>query len=229
MLFLPISRKPFSRNDPTPFVAPFVVFALFLVAGQLTGGDPLLMYPIQTVFCGWLLIGARASYPWQPFGWRAAADGVLAGVLVLAIWIAPQILLHLPPRTAGGFDPTPLLSGCPAWFYPATISLRFLRLVVVVPWLEEVFWRGFLLRRLVTEDFQDVPFGTCTPWSFGIVTLGFMLEHAMADWPAALLAGAIYNIVAIRTCSLPACILAHAVTNLLLGLYIMNTHQWGFW
>jgi CAAX prenyl protease-like protein len=229
MLFLPISRKTFSRNDPAPFVAPFVVFALFLVAGQLTGADPLLVYPIQTVVCGWLLIGARASYPWKPFGWRAAAEGVLAGVLVLAIWVAPQALLHLPPRIAGGFNPAPLLSGRPAWFYPATIFLRFLRLAVVVPWLEEVFWRGFLLRRLVTEDFQDVPFGTFTPRSFGIVCAGFMLEHAMADWPAALLAGAIYNIVAIRTRSLPACILAHAVTNLLLGFYVMRTQQWGFW
>ena len=46
---------------------------------------------------------------------------------------------------------------------------------------------------------------------------------------AALLTGALYNLVAYRTKSLGACVLAHAVTNLLLGLWIMSTRQWGFW
>jgi CAAX prenyl protease-like protein len=65
--------------------------------------------------------------------------------------------------------------------------------------------------------------------SFGAVTIGFMLVHSTADWPAAAVTGALYNLVAYRTKSLSACVLAHAVTNLLLGLWIMATRQWGFW
>jgi membrane protease YdiL (CAAX protease family) len=53
--------------------------------------------------------------------------------------------------------------------------------------------------------------------------------HSVADWPAALLCGVIYNLVAVRTGSLAACIAAHALTNLGLGIYIMSTRQWGFW
>ena len=53
--------------------------------------------------------------------------------------------------------------------------------------------------------------------------------HQAADWPAALLCGIAYNLVAVRTGSLSACILAHAITNLGLGIYIMSTRQWGFW
>jgi membrane protease YdiL (CAAX protease family) len=56
-----------------------------------------------------------------------------------------------------------------------------------------------------------------------------MLSHASPDWPAAFVTGALYNLVAIRTRSLTACVVTHAVTNLLLGLWIMQTRQWGFW
>jgi hypothetical protein len=54
-------------------------------------------------------------------------------------------------------------------------------------------------------------------------------KHQAADWPAAFLCGIAYNLVAVRTGSLSACVLAHAITNLGLGIYIMSTRQWGFW
>jgi hypothetical protein len=56
-----------------------------------------------------------------------------------------------------------------------------------------------------------------------------MLEHSVPDWPAALVAGFLYNLVAYRTKSLSSCVLAHGVTNALLGGYIIMTRQWGFW
>jgi membrane protease YdiL (CAAX protease family) len=55
------------------------------------------------------------------------------------------------------------------------------------------------------------------------------LSHSQADWAAAVITGALYNLVAYRTKSLSSCILTHAGTNLLLGLWIMQTRQWGFW
>jgi membrane protease YdiL (CAAX protease family) len=51
----------------------------------------------------------------------------------------------------------------------------------------------------------------------------------MADWPAALLTGILFNFVMVRTKSLAVCVIAHAVTNLGLGVFIMCTRQWGFW
>ena len=79
------------------------------------------------------------------------------------------------------------------------------------------------------EDFLALPFGMWTPLSFGVVVLGFTFEHSRPDWPAAFVTGILYNLVAVRTRSLPACVLAHALTNALLGWYVMTTHQWGFW
>jgi hypothetical protein len=181
------------------------------------------VFPLQTVVCAWLL---WRWWPHYELRWPARPLFTLAiGLLVLALWVAPQEVFGVEARLEG-FDPARFGEGAPYWFQ---LGFRFLRLVVVVPLVEEIFWRGFLLRYLVHEDFMRVPFGQFTWLSFGVVTLGFTFEHARADWPAAALAGALYNLVAYRTRSLSACVLAHAITNLSLGLYVLRTGQLGFW
>jgi CAAX prenyl protease-like protein len=148
------------------------------------------------------------------------------GISVLLIWIAPQVWFGASPRLKG-FDPTFFGDSGPAYW--ATVILRFIRLGIVVPLLEEIFWRGYLLRTFIAHPFTRIPVGTFSWKSFGIVTAGFCLVHQPADWPAAIACGVLYNLVAYRTGSLSACILAHAITNFLLGLWIMHTGQWGFW
>ena len=182
------------------------------------------VYPLQTITCGALI----ARY-WRHYALRFPSHLLFTtaiGILVLVLWISPQAFLHFPPRL-DGFNPTVFAAG--SALYWTSLLFRFIRMTLVVPLVEEVFWRGFLLRYFVREDFESVPFGTFTWVSFSAVSVGFALEHTMADWPAALITGALYNWVAIRTRSLSACVLAHAVTNLLLGLWIMKTGQWGFW
>lgn len=182
------------------------------------------IYPAQTVICGALLL-----WFWREYEFRAARRIVFAAaiaLLVFALWIAPQEFLGFAPRLVG-FNPE-TVSGQPAASW-TTIIFRFLRLVVIVPLVEEIFWRGFLLRYFVSEKFHLVPFGTFSWLSFAVVTVGFGFAHKRTDWIAALIAGAAYNFVAYRTKSLTSCVLAHAITNLLLGLWIMKTGQWGFW
>lgn len=182
------------------------------------------IYPLQTLLGAALLFYFRRAYNFRPLRQPAFTLGI--ALLVFALWIAPQQFLDFPPRLVG-FNPEPLAAQ-PALYW-VTIVLRFLRLVVVVPLVEEIFWRGFLLRYLIGEDFERVPFGTFTWLSFAVVTLAFCFSHTMSDWPAALITGALYNLVAYRTRSLTSCVLAHAVTNLALGIWIMSTKQWGFW
>jgi uncharacterized protein len=182
------------------------------------------IYPLQTILCGGLVFWFRREYQWHRLSRPGFATAV--GVVVFVLWISPQAFLGFSPRTEG-FDPG-VFTSQPA-IYWSTVVFRFLRLVVVVPLIEEIFWRGLLLRYLIAEDFDRVPFGGFSWLSFGAVTLLFALSHSKADWVAALLTGAFYNLVAYRTKSLSSCILTHAVTNLLLGLWIMQTRQWGFW
>ena len=211
------------------YCAPLVVFLLMIVPIDLLAGlgvsnSQYWVFPLQTLVCGALVIAFWRHYP------LAAPRGLLFTVaialLALGIWVSPQALFGMP-RRLDGFNPTVFPPGSPAYW--ATLVFRFLRMAVVVPFVEEIFWRGFLLRYLIKDDFESVPFGTFTWRSFGIVTVFFMLEHQPADYPAALCTGALFNWIAIRTRSLGSCILAHALTNLLLGFYIMTTRQWGFW
>ena len=152
--------------------------------------------------------------------------GVVVALLTFVLWISPQAFFGFAARN-NGFNPE-IFANQPA-FYWSTVILRFLRLVMVVPLAEEIFWRGFLLRYLVDENFDRVPVGTFSWLSFAVVTLAFTFSHSKPDWVAAVITGALYNLVAYRTKSLSTCVLTHAVTNLLLGLWIMKTGQWGFW
>lgn len=148
------------------------------------------------------------------------------GLAVFVLWIAPQQFLGFGPRLTG-FNPD-VFAGQPALYW-GTLVFRFLRLVVVVALLEEIFWRGFCLRYFINEKFTEVPIGAFSWLSFGAVTVGFAITHSREDWIAALVTGALYNLVSYRTRSLASCVVAHAVTNLLLGVWIMATRQWGFW
>ena len=215
------------------YTLPMGVFlgALALVAGlKGIGGSFWLdrpeywLYPVQTFICAGLLF-----WFWREYDFRGVRQPLIAagvGLLVFVLWISPQAFFGASART-DGFNPT-LFADQPVAYW-STVLLRFLRLVVIVPLVEEIFWRGFLLRYFVDEKFDKVPFGTFSWLSFAVVTIGFMFVHSTADWPAALLTGALYNWVAYRTKSLGACVLAHALTNLFLGIWIMNTRQWGFW
>jgi CAAX prenyl protease-like protein len=204
---------------------------MLVPAVQLLGGTSLWItnpeywiYPLQTLLCGMLLVFYRREYDFR-IG-RGLGLALLVGLAVLGLWIAPQASGLAEPRL-GGFNPD-VFAASPAlyWF---TIIARFLRLVVVVPLIEEIFWRGFLMRVIIREDFTSVPFGTFRWGSFLAVAVCFMLVHNTSDWPAALLCGLAFNALAVRTKSLASCIAAHAITNLGLGLYIMATKQWGFW
>jgi uncharacterized protein len=223
----------FDWRQLAAFTAPMAVFLTLLAFNnflQRPGAASWLVspeywiYPAQTIICGLLLI-----WFWREYRLRAPnrmAFAVAIALLVFALWVAPQALFGFAARS-DGFNPE-IFSGQPAAYW-ATVFSRFLRLVVVVPLVEEIFWRGFLLRYLINEKFSTVPVGAFSWLSFAVVTVGFGFAHSRADWMPALITGALYNCVAYRTKSLASCVLAHALTNLLLGLWIMKTRQWGFW
>jgi uncharacterized protein len=223
----------FARHKLAVFTLPMAAFLLLLALNGLLRGlggafshssPEFWIYPAQTLFCGMLLL-----WFWREYELRAPRQTVLTiavALFVFVFWIAPVEFFGFAPRL-DGFNPE-ALSGQPAAYW-MTIVFRFLRLVVIVPLVEEIFWRGFALRYFVSEKFHTVPMGAFSWLSFAVVTVGFGLSHAREDWIAAVVTGALYNCVAYRTKSLTSCILAHAVTNLFLGLWIMKTRQWGFW
>ena len=182
------------------------------------------VFPLQTLVCAGALLFFWKTYAFGSGRMVPVAVGV--GLLAFVIWVSPQLLLG-QPRRVDGFDPT-VFAGDPLLYW-GTVLARFARLVVVVPLVEEIFWRGFLQRYLISERFETVPLGKYTALSFWGVVVGFMLAHATVDYPAAVITGALFGWLTVCSKSLLAPIAAHATANLALGLYIMQTGQWGFW
>lgn len=191
--------------------------------GALTLDPMYWIYPFQTAVCAATLLWFRKDYDFGGTSRKGLFTGLAAGLLIFFLWVTPQVLFHCAPRIEG-FDPG-VVPGMTPWM----LATRFTRLVVVVPLLEEIFWRGFLLRYLMKEEFTELPFGSCNRYSFWAVATAFMLVHQLSDWPAAFVSAILLNLVAVRTRSLAACVTAHAVANLALGIYICATRQWGFW
>ncbi len=198
------------------------------------------LYPLQTIVCLLVLAWFWKFYEFQPHsGWLRATA---AGTLGIAVWIAPGFLfqslnlaegwwqyLGFAPRT-DGFDPSFVKQHSDRW-YGAVVLFRFIRMVVVVPLVEEIFWRGFLMRFVadLDGDYWQVPFGTFHKRSLIVVTAMFVLVHSPVDYVGATFYGLLAYAIAVKTKSLSACVLMHAVANLLLGLYVISTAQWGYW
>ncbi len=210
-----------------PYVSPFLAFIALTVPAGFFPGAAHLLYLLKTLLVGGLLWYWRRSYisdlapGLSPAGYLAAAA---AGLLVLPAWILPEALF--PQIGAGaGFDPYAF--GCPEAAVPALMAVRLAGAVLVVPLMEELFWRSFLLRYLVHPDFQKVALGTFTWFSFVGVVVLFGLEHHR--WIQGMIAGAVYTALVVGQKSLRGCVLAHAVTNLGLGVYVIATQNWEFW
>ncbi|HEV8147128.1 MAG TPA: CAAX prenyl protease-related protein, partial [Bryobacteraceae bacterium] len=157
---------------------------------------------------------------------------ILLGVAVFALWIAPDLLFPgyrqhwLFENSITGSAKSTLAAD--AQMQPAVLILRTLRAVVIVPIVEELFWRGWLMRWLIAADFRSVPLGAYSAQAFWVVALLFASEHG-AYWDVGLMAGIAYNWWMLRTRSLGDLILAHAVTNACLSAYVIVAKKWEYW
>jgi CAAX prenyl protease-like protein len=209
------------QTHPTvPYILPFVVFLLLTELARWLPNGQLWLYPLKTVLAGLLLLWFRKTYSEITPGFSLLAFAV--GILVFVLWIplyGGYFLLGEPTIV----NPYDLAGGLALpW-----IAVRLFGSSVVVPIMEELFWRSFLLRYLVNPDFRQVPLGTFTPSAFAISVALFGVEHN--QWFAGMVAGALYTLLLARTKSLCSCIIAHAVTNFLLGLYVLITGHWQYW
>jgi uncharacterized protein len=157
---------------------------------------------------------------------RAAVLAVAVGLVVFAQWILIDKWLPYPSLGSRvGFNPLTAFEG--SLSTAAFLAVRLFGLVVLVPVIEELFWRGFALRYFTNEHVESVPIGVYSVRAFLIVTVGSAATHP--EWPVALIAFAIYAWLLRSTNSLFAVIVAHAVTNAALGAYILITHDWRYW
>ena len=219
-----------TASSSAPYTAPFAVFigllALHSVAPLPARADESVRLAAMSMVL-WLV--ARPVLDFRVLNW---AGSTALGIAIFAVWIVPDLLFPgyrhsilfenvLTGTIARGLDPS-------AHADPLVLGLRGLRAVVIVPIVEELFWRGWLMRWLITVDFEKVPLGTYTPAAFWIVAVFFAAEHG-PYWDVGLAAGILFNLWMIRTRSLGDLILAHAVANLSLSAYVVAAGKWEYW
>ncbi len=210
-----------------PYVIPFALFLLLTVPIQFFPVLSPFLYITKTIIVGALLWFWRHEYaadisPGLSFcEWLTA---FFCGLLALVIWIVPEGHLFQVGQNSG-FDPY-ALSGSKAVAI-GLIAVRLIGAAVVVPVMEELFWRSFLMRYLINPDFRSVPVGAFTWFSFMGVAIMFGLEHHRVV--VGIIVGLLYNLLLIRQKKLKGAILAHGVTNLGLGIYVLLTGSWMFW
>jgi CAAX prenyl protease-like protein len=218
------------RHPAVPYVLPFAVFVALLSGGSALGLPPradLAVRLLAPALVMWFF--SRGALD---FRCRAPWASVAIGVAVFAVWIGPDLLFPawrqhwLFSNSLTGGLKTTLPEG--AATDAISLWLRGLRAALVVPPLEELFWRAWLMRWLINPDFRSVPLGAWQRNAFLITAALFALEHG-PYWEVGLAAGLIYNGWMVRVKSLGDLILAHAVTNACLSLFVVLAGRWEYW
>jgi CAAX prenyl protease-like protein len=212
-------------NHPVfPYAAPFSGFMVMLVINKVDPRAVYITYPLMVLVVGWL-IGANLKRLPSLMPSRFWPS-VLLGILGTFLWVGLYPWLsEVEADPAQGFNPTLFEQQDIQW---GLIFFRLLGFALIVPVMEEIFWRGFLMRYLNKEDFESVPLGTYTAMSFWVTTALLVSAH-LDEWGVALLWGTMAGWWFIRTRNVGNVIVLHAVTNLLIGIYVVATGKWYFW
>ena len=219
-------------------VVPLFIFCLLTaLQGKLGAGSQYWVYLAKTILGAWMIWVLRPvllEMRWN-FGWEAVA----AGVLVFVLWVGLDGLYPDLDRLMGFLQSKPgpgaahVLWNPPqhfgsgsilGWFF---IAVRIIGSSLVVPPLEEVFFRSFLYRYVIASDFQNVPLTRFVWRSFALAALFFGFYHN--EWLPGILCACVYQGLVCWKGRLGDAITAHAVTNFLLGCWVIGRPAWNFW
>ena len=219
-------------------ILPFAAFIGFLALGSMLPSpepvppgqfDSRWIYAARTIVVGLLLV-----LLWRRYGELRVAPrmgitdwllALISGAAVFVAWIHLDAgWVVLGNSSAGSFDPREHASDR---LHIALTALRLLGLALVVPITEELFWRSFLMRWLRQPHFLALDPRVVGMRAIAISSVLFALEHN--QWLAGLIAGVAYAGVYVRTGKLWTAIVSHAVTNTMLGAWILITREWRFW
>lgn len=230
-----------------PLVAPFMAYLLFMM---VTDAFPERLHHVAVVVhiaaAGW--VAWRFRRHWPPLGRPHWAAAVAAGVAAAALWAGGQHLFNGVPLGESSLGGRLSLSVQPPFValesaaqvdiarrFPDALDfwthvvLKILRAVTIVPIVEELFWRGFILRAFIHWDrFETVRLGQFTLVSFLGSSLLSIVQHP-ANWGVSILCWMFFNALFYWRKSLLFLMVTHAVTNLALYVYVVAWGDWQFW
>jgi hypothetical protein len=209
-------------------VVPLVIFAgLTALEGRLGVSSEYWVYLLKTAVGAWIILEMRPCI--EEMRWKINWEAVVVGVGVFALWVG---LDGYYPRLArleagAGWNPQRQFGQASAMAWVCIVT-RIAGSTLVVPPIEEVFYRSFLYRYLVNSRFRAVPFNEFHALPFAVTALIFGLVHPQR-WVAGILCGLAYQGLALRKNRLGDAMTAHAVTNFLLGIWVVWQGGWHYW
>ena len=224
---LPMSRAALVR------VVPFAAFMLLLALRGMVptdgswGIDARWIYGVTVLVVGGLLAwfwreyGELVSQTWPTLTQTALA--VVTGLVVFVLWISLDAPWMKLGEASAGFTP---LDAQGRVDLPLVV-VRWIGAALIVPVMEELFWRSYLMRWIQSPQFASVMPQKVGLKAVVLSTFVFMLAHTM--WLAAIVAGLAYALLYLRSGKLWLPIIAHAVTNGSLGVWVVVTGKWAFW
>lgn len=196
-----------------------------------------LVYTLKIALTGALMLALIRDY--VAISWRLSPLAIAVGVVGVCLWIGITEL-RLEPRllepiglggliqtgTRSAYNPLIELRDWPLLAY-GFLAVRFLGLVIVVPIIEEFFLRGFLMRYITDQKWWSVSLGAVSGTSIAVATAAAVAMHP-AEMLAMLAWFLLVTWLMLRTQHLTDCVLAHATTNLLLGVYVLVSGDWTY-
>jgi len=225
-----------ARIRASPALVRAFPFALFiaLTALQPYAGETGLywIYLVKTILVGAILWKSRSLIP--EMRWKLSWEGLVVGVAVFVLWIKLGDAVHAAGLGSFGEWHISGKPWNPAAHYGASppiatlfLAVRVIGSVLLVPPMEEVFYRSFVYRYIKSPNFESVPLGQFFWTPFVLTSVLFGFEHR--EWLAGILSGFAYQGLVCWKKRLGDAITAHAVTNGLLAFWVIARHQWQFW
>jgi exosortase E/protease (VPEID-CTERM system) len=211
---------PAMHNPTAVYLMPLLAI---LAAGSLSrafSGTFEFFYPLRVIAA--LLMLARYWRRLAAIDWRSSWRAPAVGTCVFLVWVVAAHFL-LPPSAM-----PEQLSAAPAAVRAGWIASRVFGSVLIVPIAEELAYRGYLMRRLMTADFESLPFHAVRWPALALTAVVFGLAHG-ALWAPGILAGLAYSLLVIRRGHLGEAVAAHATTNGLIAVTVLLWGQWQLW
>jgi len=216
------------ENPTAPWLMPFVmILAAGMVSHTLTG-DFEWLYPLRFFAAVATLVFFKAVYKRRNagFDWRIDWFGPAIGIVAFIAWIGLDRFVSPGAETM----PAPLAMATP-FARNAWLTFRVLSAAITVPVAEELAFRGFLYRRLLSADFESVSFKKLRRFSWVAILVSSVIFGSLhgSRWFAGAVAGALYSLVLLRRGRIGDAVAAHATTNALIAVDVLAFHHWHLW
>jgi uncharacterized protein len=226
-----------------PRALPFAVFLLVgSLAGPATAAPAYWFYALKTIAAAALVWHFRPRL--AELRWAISWEAVVVGVAIAALWLGLQGRIPAlgelwdwanqritgkiaePAKPEAPWNPLEFFKDNAPLGY-AFLAVRVLGRSLVVPMVEEVFYRSFFYRYIANPDFAGIALRTWNPVAFLVTSLAFGLSHP-GDWLPGIICGAAYQALVIRKDRLGDAMAAHGITNAIISGYAIATGNWHF-